>query len=122
MSQAIVEKSILESGSFSDLRTRESLGQFRGPRISQFTEASAPRLFEDQAAQSPHSVAVTCADESLTYRELNARANQLARHLRVHGVGRESLVGICVDRSLEMAIGIRGILKSGGSCLPLDPD
>ena len=122
MSQAFVEKPILESGSFSDLPTRESLAQFSGPRISQFTERALPRLFEDQAAQSPEALAVICAGESLTYGQLNARANQLARHLRVHGVGRESLVGICVDRSLEMAIGILGILKSGGAYLPLDPD
>ncbi len=67
-------------------------------------------------------MAVNCADESVTYGELNARANQLARHLRVYGIGRESLVGICIDRSLEMAIGILGILKSGAAYLPLDPD
>jgi amino acid adenylation domain-containing protein len=122
MSQALFEKPILESGSFGVPPTRENLGQFRGPRISQFTERPLPRLFEDQAAQSPETVAVICADESLTYGQLNARANQLARHLRIHGIGRESLVGICVDRSLEMAVGILGILKSGGAYLPLDPD
>lgn len=122
MSQALFEKPILESGSFGVLPARENLGQFRGPRISQFTERPLPRLFEDEAGQSPETVAVTCADESLTYAQLNARANQLARHLRIHGVGRESLVGICVDRSLEMAVGILGILKSGGAYLPLDPD
>ncbi|MDX6500089.1 MAG: hypothetical protein QOG23_3349 [Blastocatellia bacterium] len=122
MSQALFEKPILESGSFGDLQTRESLGQFRGPRISQFAETSLPRLFEDQAAQSPDAMAVTCADESLTYGELNARANQLARYLHLQGIGRESLVGVCVDRSLEMAIGILGVLKSGAAYLPLDPD
>ncbi len=122
MSQAFVEKPILESGSFSDLPTRESLAQFRGPQISQFTERMLPRLFEEQAARSAEKIAVTCDDLSLTYRELNARANQLARHLRAQGVGRESLVGICVDRSLEMAVGILGILKAGGAYLPLDPD
>src|SRR5436309_2613081 len=101
MSQAFVEKSILESG-FSDLPTRESLAQFRGPRISQFTQRALPRLFEEQTAQSPEKVAVTCEAVSLTYCGLNARANHLARHLRAQGVGRESLVGICIDRSLEM--------------------
>ncbi|MDX6306043.1 MAG: hypothetical protein QOI77_3012, partial [Blastocatellia bacterium] len=122
MSQALFEKPSLESGSFGDLQTRESLGQFRGPRISQFAETSLPRLFEDQAAKSPDAMAVACAGESLTYGELNARANQLARYLHLQGIGRESLVGICVDRSLEMAIGILGVLKSGAAYLPLDPD
>src|SRR6266446_5618484 len=122
MSQSLVEKPDLESGSFTDLLTRERLAQFRGARISRFTETSLPRLFEQQAARAPERVAVTCEAESLTYRELNARANQQAHHLRAIGVGRESLVGICVDRSLEMAVGILGILKSGGAYLPLDPE
>src|SRR5258708_17436298 len=122
MSQSLVEKPDLESGSFTDLLTRERLAKFRGARISRFTETSLPRLFEAQAARAAEKVAVICEAESLTYNELNARANQLAHHLRALGVGRESLVGICVDRSLEMAVGILGILKSGGAYLPLDPE
>ena len=122
MSQSLVEKPDLESGSFTDLLTRERLAQFRGARISRFTETSLPRLFEAQAARAAEKVAVICEAESLTYNELNARANQLAHHLRALGVGRESLVGICVDRSLEMAVGILGILKSGGAYLPDIPD
>jgi amino acid adenylation domain-containing protein len=90
--------------------------------MSHFSETPLPRLFEEQAAKSAEKLAVTCAGQSLTYGELNARANQLARHLRALGVGRESLVGICVDRSLDMAVGILGILKSGAAYLPLDPD
>jgi amino acid adenylation domain-containing protein len=122
MSQSLVEKPDLESGSFTDLLTRERLAQFRGSRINEFTETSLPRLFEQQATRAAEKVAVTCEAESLSYGELNGRANQLARHLRELGVGRESLVGICVDRSLEMAVGILGILKSGGAYLPLDPE
>ena len=60
--------------------------------------------------------------KQLTYRELNAKANQLAHYLRKQGVGPEVLVGICVERSLEMIIGVLGILKAGGAYLPLDPD
>ncbi|QRK14210.1 LLM class flavin-dependent oxidoreductase [Archangium violaceum] len=78
-------------------------------------------LFEAQAARTPEAVAVVFEDEQLTYRELNARANQLARHLRAQGVGPETLVGICVERSLEMVVGLLGILKAGGAYLPLDP-
>ncbi|MDX6384576.1 MAG: hypothetical protein QOK48_2149, partial [Blastocatellia bacterium] len=122
MPQEFVEKSKLESEAFEDLPTRESVGQFRGARLPRFTETSLPRLFEAQTASAPDKIAVTCAGESLTYGELNARANQLARHLRAAGIGRESLVGICIDRSLDMAVGILGILKAGGAYLPLDPD
>ncbi|HMJ24680.1 MAG TPA: amino acid adenylation domain-containing protein, partial [Pyrinomonadaceae bacterium] len=122
MPQVLVEKPILESAGLDDLPTRESPGQFPGARKIHFTETPLPRLFEAQAAKAAGKVAVTCAGQSLTYGELNARANQLARHLRALGAGRESLVGICIDRSLDMAVGILGILKSGAAYLPLDPD
>jgi non-ribosomal peptide synthetase component F len=66
-------------------------------------------------------VAVVFENEQLTYRELNRRANQLAHHLQKLGVEPEMLVGICVERSLEMVVGLLGILKAGGAYLPLDP-
>ena len=66
-------------------------------------------------------MAVVYEDQQLTYGELNARANQLAHHLRNIGVGPEALVGICVERSLDMVVGLLGILKAGGACVPLDP-
>ena len=78
-------------------------------------------LFEEQVERTPGAVAVICGDEQLTYRELNRRANQLAHHLRALGVGPETLVGICVERSLEMVVGLLGILKAGGAYVPLDP-
>ena len=77
--------------------------------------------FEEQVERTPDAVAVVCGDEQLTYRELNRRANQLAHHLRTLGVGPEVLVGICVERSLEMVVGLLGILKAGGTYVPLDP-
>ena len=73
------------------------------------------QLFEEQVQRTPDAVAVVFGEQQLTYRELNARANQLARHLRGLGVGPEVLVGICVERSLEMVIGLLGILKAGGA-------
>lgn len=79
-------------------------------------------LFEEQAAKSPDAVALIFEDKRLTYRELNQRANQLAHCLRKHGIGPETLVGICVERSLEMVIGLLGILKTGGAYVPLDPE
>ena len=78
-------------------------------------------MFEEQAERTPDAVAVIFGDEQLTYRELNVRANQSAHYLEKRGVGAEALVGICVERSLEMVIGILGILKAGGAYVPLDP-
>jgi amino acid adenylation domain-containing protein len=92
------------------------------------TKADYPRekciheLFEAQAACTPEAVAVMWGNQKRTYRELNARANQLAHHLRKLGVGPEVMVGICVERSLEMAVGLLGILKAGGAYVPLDPE
>jgi amino acid adenylation domain-containing protein/non-ribosomal peptide synthase protein (TIGR01720 family) len=79
------------------------------------------QLFERQVEQTPEAIAVVFKDQQLTYQELNQRANQLAHYLRRLDVGPETLVGICVERSLEMVIGILGIFKSGGAYLPLDP-
>ena len=80
------------------------------------------QLFEKQVELSPDAIAVTCGDKSLSYRELNDQANQLAHHLGKHGVGPDVLVGICMERSIMMVVGILGILKAGGAYLPLDPD
>jgi amino acid adenylation domain-containing protein len=79
------------------------------------------QLFEAQVEQTPDAVAVIFKDEQLTYRELNAKANQLAHYLQTLGVKPETLVGICVERSLEMIVGLLGILKAGGAYVPLDP-
>jgi len=78
-------------------------------------------LVESQVERTPDAVAVVFEDEQMTYRELNRRANQLAHYLRRRGVGPEGLVGICIERSLEMAVGLLGILKAGGAYVPLDP-
>ncbi|MGH7833024.1 MAG: amino acid adenylation domain-containing protein [Candidatus Binatia bacterium] len=79
-------------------------------------------LFELQAQRMPEATAVVCEAEKLTYGELNARANRLARFLIRQGVGPETLVGICVERSIEMVVGILAILKSGAAYVPLDPE
>jgi amino acid adenylation domain-containing protein len=80
------------------------------------------QLFEQQVEQTPDAVAVVCKDEQLSYRQLNARANQLAHYLKSFGVGPEVLVGICLERCLEMVIAVLGILKAGGAYVPLDPE
>ena len=82
----------------------------------------AHQLFEQQVEKSPDAVAIVHGNEQLTYRELNTRANQLAHHLNSFGVGPEVLVGICLERSLEMIVAVLGILKAGGAYVPLDPE
>ena len=78
--------------------------------------------FEAQVEKTPDAIAVVFEDQRLTFRELNNRANQLAHYLNKLGVGPEVLVGICVERSLEMIVGLLGVLKAGRAYLPLDPD
>lgn len=90
------------------------------------TQAEIPsvcvhELFERQVKQTPDAIAVEFEGHRLTYQELNQRANQLAHHLQTLGVQPEVLVGICVERSLEMMVGLLGILKAGGAYVPLDP-
>ncbi|SHN07370.1 amino acid adenylation domain-containing protein, partial [Chryseobacterium carnipullorum] len=79
-------------------------------------------LFEAQAVKTPDAIAVVYEGESLTYRELDERSNQLAHYLINKGVSSEDLIGICMDRCLEMITGILGILKSGAAYVPIDPD
>ncbi len=91
------------------------------------TAAAYPRdkclheLFAEQAGQTPEAVALVYEDSELSYGELDRRSNQLAHYLRGLGVGPETVVGLCVERSLEMVVGLLGILKAGGAYLPLDP-
>lgn len=79
-------------------------------------------LFEEQVEQNPENIALWFEDKQLTYRELNQLSNQLAYYLRTQGVIAETLVGICIDRSLEMVVAILAILKAGGAYVPLDPN
>jgi amino acid adenylation domain-containing protein len=85
-------------------------------------EGTIVELFEAQVARRPEAVAVIFGEKSLSYGELNDRANRLAHHLIRLGVGPERLVGIALERSVEMVVGLLGTLKAGGAYLPLDPD
>ncbi|HEY9875967.1 MAG TPA: amino acid adenylation domain-containing protein [Candidatus Obscuribacterales bacterium] len=80
------------------------------------------QLFEKQVEQTPDAIALVFEDKQLTYRELNIHSNQIAHYLKKLGVGAEVLVGICLDRSVEMIVGMLGILKAGGAYVPLDPN
>lgn len=79
-------------------------------------------LFEHQAEARPDAIAVVCGDRRMTYAELNARANQIAHGLNRMGAGRGALVGLCVERSIEMVAGLLGVLKAGAAYVPLDPE
>ena len=79
------------------------------------------QLFEEQVERTPDAIALEFEDKQITYRELNRKANQLAHHLISLGIGPEKLVGICVERSIEMVVGLLRILKAGGAYVPLDP-
>ncbi len=84
-------------------------------------ESCLHELFAAQSQLTPDAIALEFEDETLTYAELNARANQLAHYLRKFGVGPDVLVGLCLEPSLELIIGLLGILKAGGAYLPIDP-
>jgi amino acid adenylation domain-containing protein/FkbH-like protein len=94
---------------------------FNATRAPYSKNKQVHELFEAQAERTPLAVAVLHAERSCTYAELNARANQLARYLRAQGVGSNQRVGICVERSPEMLIGLLGTLKAGAAYVPLDP-
>ncbi len=100
---------------------RQTVEQWNQTRTDYPRESSIHALFEEQAARTPDAPAVICGDAQLTYGELNARANQLAHHLQTLGVAPDVLVGICMERSVEMIVAILGVLKAGGAYVPLDP-
>jgi amino acid adenylation domain-containing protein len=101
---------------------REILVAWNATTTAYPREASIGEVFEEQVSRSPNALAVVYGEDSLTYGELDARANRLAHHLRGLGVGPEVLVGLCVERSLEMVVAVLGILKAGGAYVPLDPE
>src|ERR1700754_76718 len=104
-----------------DSERRLILSEFTSTERNYGEEKCLHSYFEDQVAQTPEREALVYEEVQLTYAELNRRANQLAHHLRRLGVGTETLVAICVERGIEMVVGLLGILKAGGAYVPLDP-
>ncbi|HEX6745683.1 MAG TPA: amino acid adenylation domain-containing protein [Longimicrobium sp.] len=96
------------------------LREFNDTRREYPRDVCVHELFEAQVARTPGAVAVGFEGERVTYAELNARANRLAHHLRALGAGPDVRVGICMERSVEMVVGLLGILKAGGAYVPLD--
>ncbi|QOQ56761.1 non-ribosomal peptide synthase/polyketide synthase [Bacillus amyloliquefaciens] len=98
------------------------LSDFQSGGMQYPREQTIHELFEEQARRTPNQAAVVYEGKQLTYEELNRRANQLAQTLQAKGVRADQLVGIMTERSLEMIVGILGVLKAGGAYLPIDPD
>lgn len=105
----------------TDQERYQLLEEWNNTQVDYPQDQCIHQLFEAQVEKTPDAVAVVFENQQLTYRELNQRANQLAHYLQKLGVGTEVLVGICVERSLEMVVGLLGILKAGGAYVPLDP-
>jgi len=100
----------------------EVIEQLNATRRAYGSNKGVHQLFEEQAARTPETIAVTHNGRSLTYAELNRAANRLARMLKEKGIGPDQLVGICLQRSLDMVIAVLGALKAGGAYMPLDPN
>ncbi len=113
--QRITELSLLTA------KEREQLLVKWNQTWADYQDASLHQLFEQQVELSPNSVALISQSEQLTYCQLNARVNQLAHYLQKQGVTEKTLVAICLERSVEMVVGILAVLKAGGAYIPLDP-
>src|SRR5262249_22211797 len=97
------------------------LVEWNATRSDSQEDVCVHQLFEQQVERTPDAIAVTFEERCLSYGQLNQQANQLAHYLRGSGIGPESLVGLSIERSLEMIIALLGILKAGGAYVPLDP-
>ncbi|PFD72567.1 non-ribosomal peptide synthetase [Bacillus cereus] len=97
------------------------LEEWNHTQVNYSAEGMVHTMFEEQVKKTPEAIAASYENEQITYKELDKRANQLAHYLQKHGVGPESLVGVYMERSLQMMIALLGILKSGAAYVPLDP-
>jgi amino acid adenylation domain-containing protein len=104
-----------------DAERQQLLGEWNDTVADYPQNRCIHQLFEEQVEHNPNAIAVIFDGQSLTYQELNSRSNQLAHYLQKQGVGYDVLVGLCVNRSVEMIVGMLAILKAGGAYLPLDP-
>lgn len=100
----------------------ELLVEWNKTNVDYATDVCLHELFERQVRRTPEAVAVEFKGKRFSYRELNERANQLAHYLREMGVGPDTLVGVALERSLEMVVGLYGVLKAGGAYVPIDPE
>ncbi|HYO56996.1 non-ribosomal peptide synthetase, partial [Archangium sp.] len=115
------EQRVAELPLLTEAERRQHLVEWNTPREGFARGPALHQLFEAQVARTPDAIAATYEDQHLTYRQLDTRANQVAWRLRRLGVGPETLVGLCVERSMEMVVGLLAILKAGGAYVPMDP-
>ncbi len=116
------QQPIFQLSMLTEVEQRQLLFEWNNTQVDYPSDKCIHQLFEEQVKRTPHAVAVVFEGQQLTYNELNCRANQLAHYLQSLGVKPDTLVGICVERSLEMIVGLLGILKASGAYVPLDPD
>ncbi|OGO87287.1 MAG: hypothetical protein A2Y24_05990 [Clostridiales bacterium GWE2_32_10] len=116
------EKKIYELEILTTAEKKELLYKFNDTYADYPRDKVVHQLFEEQVERTPDNIAIVFEDSQMTYKELNEKANQLARILRNKGVGADKLVGVMVNRSLEMVVGILAILKAGGAYVPIDPE
>lgn len=117
-----LDKPIADLPMLTAAERHQLLVEWNDTRVDYPLNRCLHELFEAQAGQTPEAVAVVFENSQLTYGELNRRANQLAHHLQGLGVGPDTLVGVYMERSLEMVLALYGILKAGGAYVPLDPE
>lgn len=115
------EASISDLSWFDERAHTDVLEELNSTQKDYLNDHCIHELFEAQAKQTPHDPAFIFQGQTLSYSELNKRANQLARYLRRLGVGPETVVALCVDRGFDMIVGVLGIMKAGGTYVPLDP-
>jgi len=114
------DKRISELQILTEAERQQLLVEWNNTQVKYSKNLCIHQLFEQQAEQTPETIALVFGDQQITYQDLNIRSNQLAHYLQKLGVGAEVKVGICVERSLEMIVGMLGILKAGGAYVPLD--
>ena len=105
----------------SENEKNKILYEFNDTKVDYEKEKTVVKAFEEQAQKTPNNIAVIFEEQEITYKELNEKANSLANNLRKNGIGRNDLVGIMVNRSIEMIVAILAVLKSGGAYIPIDP-
>jgi len=115
-------KEIERLNMLSEQERKKILYRFNDTEAEYPSDKTMPQLLDEQAAETPDNIAVTCGERSITYRELADRSDRLSARLRELGVGRDCVVGLVFYRSIEMVLAVWGVMKAGGAYLPIDPD
>jgi amino acid adenylation domain-containing protein len=116
------ERRISELSLLTNSEKHQLLVDWNDTKADYSKDQCVHQLFETQAEKTPEAIAIAFENQQLSYRELNQRANRLAHYLRQQGVRPDTIVALCLERSIEMVVGILGVLKAGGAYLPIDPD